>query len=261
MPQFACILPAMARMKGIAGIASILIWLVGSSVVGADEIRVAVASNFANTMREISGRFEEQTGHEVILAFASTGKHYAQIKNGAPFDAFFGADTERPERLEKEGLAVAGSRFTYALGTLVLWSPEIGMVDAAGKVLELGGFRFLSLANPKLAPYGRAAQEVLKGRALWQSLQPRMVRGENIGQAFQFVISGNAELGFVARSQIDKPGEAIAGSWWEIPVDLYSPIAQQAVLLSESTAARELLAFVRGQEALDILRSYGYRTP
>lgn len=227
----------------------------------ADEIRVAVASNFARPMREIAGRFEERSGHEVILAFASTGKHYAQVRNGAPFDAFFGADMERAERLEKEGLALAGSRFTYALGTLVLWSPEEGMVDNDGEVLELGLFRFLSLANPKHAPYGRAAQEVLEARGLWQSLRSRIVRGENIGQAFQYVISGNAELGFVARSQIEAPGEAITGSWWEIPADLYSPIAQQAVLLSENSAARELLEFVRGQDSVDILRSYGYGTP
>jgi molybdate transport system substrate-binding protein len=135
------------------------------------------------------------------------------------------------------------------------------MVDTAGRVLELGDFRFLSLANPKHAPYGRAAQEVLEARGLWQNLQSRIVRGENIGQAFQYVISGNAELGFVARSQVERPGEVIPGSWWEIPVDLYSPIAQQAVLLSESAAASELLDFVRGQESLDILRSYGYRIP
>jgi len=208
-----------------------------------------------------AARFEEQTGHEVILAFASTGKHYAQIKNGAPFDAFFGADLARPKLLEEEGAAVPGTRFTYALGTLVLWSPETGRVDSAGRVLEQGRFRHLSLANPKLAPYGRAAQEVLEARGLWQSLQSRLVRGENIGQAFQYVSSGNADLGFVARSQIERPDQAIAGSWWEIPADLYSPIIQQAVLLRESSAAREFLSFVRGQEALDILRSYGYRTP
>lgn len=248
-------------MTRTTAIAACLVGLLAHSAASADEIRVAVASNFARTMREIAGRFEDQTGHEVILAFASTGKHYAQIRNGAPFDAFFAADTERAERLEKEGLALAGSRFTYALGTLILWSPEEGMVDTAGRVLELDGFRFLSLANPKHAPYGRAAQEVLEARDLWQSLQPRIVRGENIGQAFQYVISGNAELGFVARSQIYRPEEVIAGSWWKIPVDLYSPIAQQAVLLSESEAASELLDFVRGQESLEILRSYGYRTP
>lgn len=238
-----------------------MLGLGGPGVANAEAVRVAVASNFVQTIRELAGRFEDQTGHEVILAIASTGKHYAQIKNGAPFDVYFAADERRPRLLEEEGLAVPGSRFTYAVGTLILWSPKAEMVDSTGDVLESGEFRYLALANPKLAPYGRAAKEVLEGRGLWQSLQGRLVSGESIGQAFQFVASGNAELGFVARSQVQNPGQSVEGSWWEIPAELYSPIEQQAVLLGGGSAAREFLAFVRGPEALDILRSYGYGTP
>lgn len=242
------------------GLVAALLSPVTTTSVTADEIRVAVASNFANAIREIAGRFERQTAHKVTLVFGSTGKHYAQIKHGAPFDAFFAADAKRPRLLEEEGLALPGNRFTYAVGKLILWSPKAHYVDPRGKVLEQGEFRHLALANPKLAPYGRAAREVLQKKGQWLVLRDRMVRGENIGQTFQFVKSGNAELGFVARSQVKRPGQRMEGSWWEIPQALYSPIEQQAVLLQDIAAARAFLTFVRGQEALDIIRAYGYGT-
>jgi len=227
----------------------------------AEEIRVAVASNFTDAITSIAARFEARTSHKVALIFGSTGKHYAQIRNGAPFDAFFAADRRRPEVLEQEGAAVPASRFTYALGKIVLWSPEAGYVDATGSVLDRGEFRHLAIANPGLAPYGKAAQEVLQARGLWDRLSRRLVRGENIGQAFQFVKSGNAELGFVAYSQLKRPNQPIEGSFWNVPQALYTPIEQQAVLLKDSEAARGFLSFVRSDEALMIIRDYGYETP
>ena len=226
----------------------------------ADEITVAVASNFTETIKEITRRFEQQSGHKVTLVFGSTGKHYAQIKNGAPFDIYFAADVQRPKLLEAEGAAQPSSRFTYAVGKLILWSPKRSAVDPAGNVLENGYFRHLAFANPKLAPYGKAAMEVLQTRGLWQALQERFVRGENIGQTFQFVKSGNAELGFISMSQIKRPGKPMAGSWWEIPQSFYSPIEQQAVLLKDNDVARAFLIFVRSEEGLSIIRSYGYGT-
>ncbi len=231
------------------------------SPVHGDEIRAAVASNFAEAIQVLAGQFEAETGHRVTLIFGATGKHYAQISNGAPFDVFFAADEHRAERLEREGAAVPGSRFTYALGKLVLWSPRKGLVDSTGSVLRHGNFRYLAIANPRLAPYGRAAQEVLQTLGLWEALQGKMVRGENIGQAFQFIRSGNAELGFVALSQVKRPGGGIKGSWWEIPRKLYTPITQQAVLLKESEAARAFLGFVKSDAARKIIQSYGYDTP
>jgi len=227
----------------------------------AEEIRVAVATNFADAMTSIAKRFEAGTDYKVTPIFGSTGKHYAQISNGAPFDAFFAADVHRPQRLENEGMALPGSRFTYAVGKLLLWSPKAGTVDTEGKVLERGGFRYLAIANPKLAPYGKAAQEVLQTRGLWDSLRRHLVRGENIGQTFQFVNSGNAELGFVAVSQVKHPNQPIAGSFWEVPQALYSPIEQQAVLLKNSEAARAFLVFMRSEEALKIIQDYSYDTP
>jgi len=228
----------------------------------ADEISVAVASNFANAAEAIAHRFAASTEHEVTLVFGSTGKHYAQIRNGAPFEAFLAADARRPEMLESDGLAILGSRFTYAIGRLVLWSPEAGYVDTRGEVLELGDFRHLAIANPRLAPYGKAAQETLQSRGLWEKLEHRLVRGENIGQAFQFVKSGNAELGFVALSQLMSPKENLEiGSKWVAPETLHSPIYQQAVLLKDTVAARAFLAFVKSEEARSIIRSFGYQTP
>jgi len=227
----------------------------------AEEIQIAAASNFANTIISIAQRFEINTGHKVTLIFGSTGKHYAQIKNGAPFDVFFAADIKRPELLEKEGIALAGSRFTYAIGKLVLWSPTPNYVDSSGKVLEQMEFRHLAIANPKLAPYGKAAVEILQARGIWNAIKGRTVRGENISQAFQFVNSHNAELGFVAYSQIKHPGHPSAGSWWEIPQSLYTPIEQQAVLLKQNKAARDFLSFIKSDESLEIIRSFGYGTP
>jgi len=229
--------------------------------VTAEEIRVVVASNFTDALREIAGRFEMKTQHKVSVISGSTGKHYAQISNGAPFDVFFAADVKRPELLEQQGLALPGSRFTYAVGKIVLWSPDQDYIDTSANVLKQGKFNHLSIANPKLAPYGRAAQQVLKKLGLWNKLQGRMVRGENIGQAFQFVKSGNARLGFVAFSQIKKPDNAIEGSFWQVPESLYDPIDQQAVLIKDNKAARAFLDFVRQDEALQIIRNFGYGVP
>ena len=227
----------------------------------AEEIHIAVASNFAATMRVLAERFEEQTGHSVVLLPGSTGKHYAQIMHGAPFDAFFAADAERPALLEADGRIMPGSRFTYAIGKLVLWSPDPGLVDSNGAVLDSGSFRRLAIANPRLAPYGRAAMQALESRGLRESLQSKLVRGENISQAFQFVASGNAELGFVALSQLMQTGRHGKGSWWQVPEHLYTPIEQQAVLLSDSTAALELVSFMKSKPAHALISGFGYGIP
>ncbi len=224
----------------------------------AGEIKIAVASNFSETIKVIARHFESETGNRVILSFGSTGKHYAQIRNGAPFHAFFAADSRRPQLLEKEDRIVTGSRFTYAIGKVVLWSPKPGYVDRGTKVLQQGDFRHLAIANPKLAPYGRAAREVLQRFKLWNSLRKRMVRGENIGQTFQFVKSGNAELGFVAYSQVKHPDQDPTGSIWVVPQSYYTPIRQQAVLLSDDPVASAFMDFVRSPQSLDLIKSYGY---
>ena len=224
----------------------------------ADEIRVAVATNFVGAMNALVERFEATSGHDVLVSSGSTGGHYAQIKNGAPFEAFFAADTERPRLLEAEGLTVPGSRFLYAVGRVALWSARANYVDADGGVLETGDFRHLAIANPELAPYGAAARDVLTARALWDRLQPRLAMGQDIGQAYGFVQTGNAELGFVAWAQLKQPGREIAGSYWLVPESLHQPIEQEAVLLRDVPAARALLEFIKGSEAREIIRSYGY---
>ena len=227
----------------------------------ADEIRVAAASNVMAAARALAERFEADTGHEVVLAFGSTGKHYAQIRHGAPFHAFLGADAERPRKLEDEGTAIAGSRFTYARGRLVLWSPEPGYVDREGRVLDEDSYRYLSIANPRLAPYGRAARQVLEARDLWDATQGRRVMGENIAQAFQFVRTGNADLGFVAASQLVAMESSDSGSRWNVPRALHDPIDQQAVLIEDNQAARDFLAFLRSPEGRSVFRDYGYEVP
>ncbi len=224
----------------------------------ADEITVAVATNFVGAMNALVERFEATSGHDVLVSSGSTGGHYAQIKNGAPFEAFFAADTERPRLLEAEGLAVPGSRFLYAVGRVALWSTRANYVDADGTVLEVGDFRHLAIANPELAPYGAAARDVLTARALWDRLRPRLAMGQDIGQAYGFVQTGNAELGFVAWAQLKQPGREIAGSYWLVPASLHRPIEQEAVLLRDVPAARALLEFMKSSEAREIIRGYGY---
>lgn len=217
------------------------------------ELRIAVASNFKGPAAEIVEKFQKQTDSNVTLTVGSTGKLYAQIRNGAPFDVFLSADSETPERLERELATANGSRFTYAVGKIVLWSPDPELVDGEGKVLE-SDFERLAIANPRLAPYGLAAEETLKKLGLWEKVEGRLVRGESIGQTFQFVSTGNAELGFVARSQTI--GQR--GSLWEVPQELYTPIEQQAVILSGDESARKFLEFLKSEQSQTIIRRYGY---
>lgn len=226
-----------------------------------DSLHVAVASNFQPTMELLVRDFEDLTGHQLSVSYGSTGKHYAQILHGAPFGVFLAADAERPRRLEAEGLAVAGSRFTYAIGRLVLWSPRPGQLEDGARALAEGEFRFLAIANPLTAPYGLAAEQVLQRLGLWASLQSRIVRGENIGQAFAYVKSGNAELGFVALSQLAGVDESERGSMWLVPEELHDPIEQQAVQLADSEAARAFLDFLRGERAAAVIRAKGYALP
>ncbi len=227
----------------------------------AEHIHLAVASNFKGAMTEIAGRFESNTKHQVALSFGSTGKQYAQIKHGAPFDAFFAADTRHPQLLEQDGVALPASRFTYAIGKLVLWSPKSNYIDPDGRILAQSEFRHLAIANPKLAPYGQAAQEVLMALGLWQKLAARLVRGENIAQTFQYVKSGNAELGFVAYSQVKQADGKVEGSMWRVPASMYRPIEQQAVVLQGNETIRAFMSFMKSEQALKIIHDYGYDTP
>jgi molybdate transport system substrate-binding protein len=235
--------------------------LLSTAAVHADEINVAVTANFAAPLQKIAVEFEKDSGHRIVPSFGSTGKFYAQIRAGAPFAAFLAADDETPARLEKEGEGVAGSRFTYAIGKLVLWSRTGGYVDHRGEVLTKKAFAHLALADPRLAPYGAAGVEVLKALGLLETLQPRFVTAENITQAYQFVASGNAELGFVALSQVYKAGRIAEGSGWIVPQALYQPIRQDAVLLARGKgkpAVEAFLQYLRGDKAREIIQSYGY---
>ena len=227
----------------------------------ADDIPVAVAANFAAPMEEIAEAFNQITGHRLKISTGASGKFYAQIRNGAPFQVFLSADQEKPEQLEKDGLAVQGTRFTYAIGKLALWSADPDKVDNKGKALESGRFNKIAIANPKTAPYGEAAIETLSALKLKTRLEPKFVMGENISQTHQFVASGNAELGFVALSQISRNNQLTGGSMWLVPEKLYSPIKQDAVLLltgKDSAAARQLLAFLKSDRAVRIIQSFGY---
>ncbi len=227
----------------------------------AGQVQVAVASNFTAPMRVIAANFEQATGHEAVLAFGATGKFYAQIRNGAPFDVLLAADDKTPAKLEQEGAIVPGSRFTYAIGKLVLWSARSDVVDAQGDVLKSGDFKHLAIAAPKLAPYGAAAVATLEKLGLLTALEPRFVQGENIAQTYQFVATGNAELGFVALSQVYAHGRIESGSAWIVPDDLHGPIRQDAVLLSkgkDNPAAIALIAYLKSAAARAVIESYGY---
>jgi molybdate transport system substrate-binding protein len=233
----------------------------GAASAGAAEVRVAVAANFASTFQKVTAAFQADTGHTVISSVGSTGKFYQQLKAGAPFDVLLAADDETPKKLEDEGLAVKGQRFTYAKGKLVLWSTKPDLVDAQGKVLGKGPFEKLALADPKLSPYGAAALEALGKLGVLGKLKPHIVQGESIGQAYQFVATGNAELGFVALSQVAQPDKAVMGSWWLVPAGLYTPLLQDAALLKKAqgnAAAKALLAYLKGDKARAIIKAHGY---
>lgn len=241
----------------------LLSFLTLNSSTYAEEIHAAVASNFTAPMKDIVKQYEEESGNKVILSFGSSGKFFAQIQNGAPFQIFLSADESKPDALEKAGLIVTGTRFTYAIGALALWSVKPDFIDNNDARLKSGDFNKLALANPKLAPYGVAATEVLEGLGLTESTKSKWVMGENISQTYQFASTGNTDLGFVALSQIMSEGRITKGSSWIIPTDQYSPIRQDAVLLKSaknSTAAKELLNYLRSDKARSIIHSYGYKT-
>jgi molybdate transport system substrate-binding protein len=225
-------------------------------------IRVAVASNFATAARALSDRFEAAHEAQVVLVPGSTGKHYAQIVHGAPFDIFFAADEARPRRLEGQGIGVQGTRFTYAIGRLVLWSPRVRWFDSGTEHLVEGDFHRLSIANPKLAPFGEAARQALEALGLWESMQTRIVRGENVGQAMHFVVSGGAEIGFVSLSQVTRASrETRPGSHWIVPQRLYEPIRQQAILLVDTPLTQKFARFVQSPRGKEIIEWHGYGIP
>ena len=248
-------------MKSIVKLSFAVVLVAVAAVASADEAVIAVAANFTAPMKQIAAAFERDTGHKVTASYGSTGNLYAQIRNGAPFEAFLAADDQIATTLEKEGLAVAGSRFTYAVGQLVLWSPKPGLVDDKGAVLKRGHIQKLAIANPKLAPYGEAAVQTLRALGLEHRLRPKLVVGENIAQTYQFVASGNVELGFVALSQVMHDGEMAKGSAWMVPAKLHRPIRQDAVILTKGKrdpAVAELMEFLRGEDARAIIHAFGY---
>jgi molybdate transport system substrate-binding protein len=231
------------------------------------QLRIAVAANFIVPMQAVVGEFEKQNNIKVDLSPASTGTLFTQIENGAPYDLFFAADIVRPKKLEDEGRIIVDSRFTYAIGKIVLWGRDDDLAEDFAdleSILSSDRFRRLSIANPDLAPYGEAAQEALQQLGDWDDLQSKIVRGENINQAYQFVRSGNAQLGIIALSQITRPDREISGSHWEIPEALYKPIEQQAVILSESTnqqMAASFMEFMKSDEIGLLIREFGYKLP
>ena len=227
----------------------------------ATEATVAVAANFAAPMKVIAQDFEKETGHRAVLAFGATGQLYAQIKNGAPFQLLLAADDKIPAKLEREGLGVAGTRFTYATGKLVLWSKNASLVDNRGEILRSGNFNQIALANPKLAPYGAAAMEVVETMGLTAAITPKIVQGANISQVFQFVSSENATLGFVALSQVFESGKIKEGSGWIVPSNMHKPIKQDVILLrsgKDNAAAQALMQYLRSNKAKAVIRSFGY---
>ncbi|GJL56428.1 MAG: molybdate-binding periplasmic protein ModA [Nitrospirales bacterium] len=240
----------------------LLIFYVHASAASAEEVRAAVASNFLATFHEIAKIFEHDTGHVLAISSGSSGKLYAQVQHGAPFDVFFSADSKRPRLMEQEALAVPESRFTYAVGRLTLWSANPALINGDGQtVLSQGRFEHVAIANPKTAPYGVAAKHTLERLGVWPEVERRIVQGENIGQTFQFVYSQNAQLGFVALSQVLSPKINGAGSRWDVPVHLHRPLTQQAVLLvngQRNQAAVAFLEYVKAAKAQQIIERFGY---
>ena len=227
----------------------------------AEEVHLAVAANFTAPIKIIAANFEKETRHKLIVTLGATGKFYAQIGNGAPFDVFLSADDETPERLEKEGNAVAGTRFTYATGRLALWSAQANFVDAKGDVLKTGAFAHIAIAAPKIAPYGAAAIEALKHLGLLTALEPKFVQGESIGQTFNFIATGNALLGFVALSQVMEVGRIRIGSAWIVPAQMHTALRQDVALLAKgktNAGAAAFMSYLKADKTLAVIRSYGY---
>ena len=242
-----------------SGLSAWLFFAVGA--LHAAEARVAVAANFAEPIKAIAAVLEKSTGHTLKITVGSTGRLYAQIRNGAPFDVLLSADNRAPEQLEANGLAQPGSRFTYATGKLVLWSANPATVDGQGAVLKTNAFRKLAIANPKTAPYGAASIEVIDKLGLTATLTPKLVQGGSIGQTYNFAFTGNAEIAFVAMSQVLQGGRLKGGSMWVVPPNLYSPIRQDAVVLktgARNEAAQALMTLLRSAEIQNLIRSYGY---
>jgi molybdate transport system substrate-binding protein len=244
----------------VSGLLALLTLLLLTLPANADVVRVAVAANFTDASRSLAKVFRESTGHNLKISYGSTGKLYAQIEHGAPYDIFLAADTERPNRAIGEGLAVAGSQFVYARGKLVLWSAKTGLFKDGEALLRYGSFNHLAIANPKTAPYGLAAQQLMQDLGIWDELQARLVRGDSIAQAFQFVATENAEIGLVANSQV-RGWKGNPGSTWVVPEALYQPIDQAAVLLyraKENPAAHAFLGFLKTDQAHKVIKSFGY---
>ncbi|MBL8330752.1 MAG: molybdate ABC transporter substrate-binding protein [Rubrivivax sp.] len=251
----------MLRRLFAAPLSALLLMLAVATPSQAGEVQVAVAANFAGPFARIGEAFTAATGHVLKVSTGSTGKFHTQIISGAPFEVLVSADDETPRRLVSDGHAIAGTSFTYALGRLVLWSAQPGLVDDKGAVLSSGRLRHVAIANPKVAPYGAAAMEVIKAMGLTESLRPRLVTGESISQAYQFVATGNADVGFVAFSQVVVPGRPPAGSYWAVPTSLYGEIRQDAVLLKAGAgnpAARALLDYLKSEPARRVMREFGY---
>lgn len=246
--------------------AALAFTLLGLSVVTtparAADALVAVAANFAEVIDELKPMFAKETGHRLQATTGSTGKLYAQITAGAPFQVLLSADAKTPERLEADGAGVTGTRFTYAIGRLTLWSGDPGRITGDGKAaLTSDDVRHIALANPDLAPYGIAARETLQSLGLWDSVQGRIVMGQNIGQTHSMVATGNAELGFVALSAVLSLRALNRGSRWDIPQELFAPIRQDAILLKAGAgneAARAFLDFLRAPRAREVIERYGY---
>lgn len=239
---------------------SLILFFLGASS-WAQTVQIAVAANFAGAIKPLATEFERTTGYKTAISSGATGKFYAQIGNGAPFDVFLSADQTTPTQLVKDQLAVPATQFTYAVGKLVLWSAIPGLVDAKGAVLKSARFAHLAIASPQLAPYGAVAVETLKSMNLIESLTPKFVQGESIGQTYTFVATGNAELGFVALSQVWSNGQIQPGSAWIVPQNLYTPLRQDAVLLKHgenNPAAAALLIYLKSAAAKKIIQDYGY---
>lgn len=257
-------LPGWLTVSPVRAMLCLLLGLLSSTPLQAEQVLVAVASNFSAPMAELATQFSNQTGHEVVLTQGASGRFVAQISNGAPFQVFLSADQDKPAALAERGLTVADTRFTYALGSLMLWSADPTLAIAGPEILRSESNSRIALANPQLAPYGRAAVETLSALSLVESTRARWVQGENIAQAFQFVESGNARLGFVARSQVVARGPEALGMAWAVPSDMHAPIHQDAVLLkagANCAACRELLDFLRSPAAISVIRRYGYDLP